>query len=132
MRARDAYTSLRHRADFSRIHARGRKKGDALLQVRVLPRSTSTDPGLCPLRLGLIVTKRFGSAVERNRFKRIVRAAIRVLSQEIRPGIDLLILPREAHGVKMTDVLASLRRLLGELGVLQVSPSAPNNEGEKP
>jgi ribonuclease P protein component len=118
MRERAVYTSLRRRADFSRAHSRGRRKGDALLQVRVLSRPSS-DPDEPPVRLGIIVSKKFGSAVERNRFKRIVRSAIRALGPELTPGWDILVLPREAHEAKMPDILASLRRLLGELGVLR-------------
>lgn len=128
MRERALYTSLRRRAEFSRVHARGRRKGDALLQVRVLTRPAA-ETVQSPIRLGIIVSKKFGSAVERNRFKRLVRAAIRTLGPELTPGWDILVLPREAHGVSMTDVLAAMRRLLGALGVLHEAP-APPADGE--
>jgi ribonuclease P protein component len=69
--------------------------------------------------LGIIVSKKFGGAVARNRFKRIVRAALRALSPEMSAGWDLLVLPREAHSATMPEVLASFRQLLGALGLLQ-------------
>lgn len=99
------------------------------MQVRVLPRpsSASMEP---PIRLGLIVSKKFGSAVERNRFKRIIRAAIRNLASEIIAPFDLLVLPRDtAHGAKMQDALSSLRGLLGDLGVITKVPSSAD-EGD--
>lgn len=129
MRTRVNYTSLRRRAEFARVHTRGRRKGDALLQVRVLPRPASVTV-TSPVRLGIIVSKKFGSAVERNRFKRVVRAAMRALAPELQPGWDILVLPRQAHGVKMADILASLRHLFGELGVLR-EISEPSTEGEE-
>jgi len=128
MQARASYTSLRRRADFSRVHVQGQRKGDALLQVRVLPRPASVTV-ISPIRLGIIVSKKFGSAVERNRFKRIIRAAIHALGPELLPDWDVLVLPREAHGVKMSGVYASLRRLLDALGVLRKTPN-PIIEGE--
>lgn len=119
MRARVCYTSLRRRAEFSRVHRQGRRKGDALLQVRVLPYpAVGAEPR--PVRLGIIVSKKFGSAVARNRFKRLVRAALRTLAPELCRGWDVLVLPREAQGVGMQDVLASLRQLLGALGLTKV------------
>jgi ribonuclease P protein component len=121
MRARAVYTSLRRRAEFSRVHQQGRRKGDALLQVRVLP-----SPPACAhegrVRLGIIVSKKFGGAVARNRFKRIVRAALCTLGPALHPGWDILVLPREgAAGANSGDVAASLRTLLGILGVLDTT-----------
>jgi ribonuclease P protein component len=69
--------------------------------------------------LGIIVSKKYGSAVARNRFKRLVRAALRTLAPELTPGWDVLVLPREAKGVTMPDVLASFRQLLDKLGLLK-------------
>ena len=116
MYGRTVYTSLRRRADFQRLHAQGRRKGDTVLQVRALP-TPSQVPLASPLRLGILVSKKYGSAVERNRFKRIVRAALRSLREACVPGWDILILPREARGVKMPEIRDALRRLLSALGV---------------
>lgn len=127
MRQHDIFMPLRRRADFTRVHARGPRKGDALVQVRVLPHPASISVS-APVRLGIIVSKKFGSAVERNRFKRLVRAVMRELGPELRSGWDILVLPREAHGINMPAMLASFRHLLLALGVLQ-APTAPGEEG---
>lgn len=117
MRTRACYTPLRRQADFRRVHAQGRRKGDARLQVRALHLPTA-ERGAAPIRLGILVGKKYGSAVERNRFKRLVRAAICALGTELAPGWDVLVLPRAVHQAHMPEVRDSLRNLLGELGVL--------------
>jgi len=122
------YTSLRRRGDFQRIHARGLRKGDLLLQVRVLPTPPQI-PRTASIRLGLLASKKYGSAVMRNRFKRIVRAAVWELREELQLGWDILVLPRATHEAKMPEVRESLRRLLGELGVTRrAAAPQPNNE----
>jgi ribonuclease P protein component len=47
-------------------------------------------------RLGITVTKRFGNAPQRNRFKRLVREAFRHHRSELPPGLDLVVRPRSA------------------------------------
>ena len=118
MRTPAVYTPLRRRGDFARIRAQGQRKGNALLQVRACPtpRATVADTAI---RLGVAVQKKYGNAPARNRFKRLVRAALRALQDELTPGWDLVILPRAAHDVKMMDIYVALRQLLGILGVLR-------------
>ncbi len=117
MRMRYLFTSLRKRADFSRVHSQGRRKGDALLQVRALARSGDT---VTTLRLGMVVSKRYGGAVARNRFKRLVRAALREVAPQCEAGWDILVLPRAATGIKVGQMVASLRRILADIGILKM------------
>lgn len=123
MRERAVYTPLRRKRDFGRVHTQGRRKGDARLQVRVATRPAAVqDPA--PVRLGIIVGKKYGSAVARNRFKRLVRAALRTLGPALTPGWDILVLPRnDAHTANMPEILGSLQLLLGILGVIRMEPS---------
>ena len=127
MKARNAYTPLRRRDDFRRLHAQGRRKGDALLQVRVLAATTMTVDA--PFRMGILTTKKYGSAVERNRFRRLVREAIRLLAPELAPGWEFLVLPRDARDAKMPAVLASLRYLLSAAGVPRRDDTVANSGG---
>lgn len=50
--------------------------------------------GLDYNRLGLVISRRLGSAVRRNRFKRLVREAFRLTKSEQPAGWDLLVLPK--------------------------------------
>lgn len=56
-------------------------------------------------RLGITVTKRFGNACQRNRFKRLAREAFRLAQHRLPKGIDLLVKPRsQATKAKMMDI----------------------------
>jgi len=47
-----------------------------------------------PSRVAIIVGKRFGNAVRRNRAKRIFRSLVRQLASDLVPGLALLVFPK--------------------------------------
>ena len=60
-------------------------------------------------RLGIAVSKKIGSAVERNRAKRIIRAAYSQVEQRLLRGYLIVISAREAiNGQKSPDILNEL------------------------
>lgn len=69
-------------------------------------------------RLGITVTKRFGKANERNRFKRIVREAFRQCQMHLPQGLDLNIKPR-TYAKKATS--ANIQQDLLQFGADHVS-----------
>ncbi|HJR45234.1 MAG TPA: ribonuclease P protein component [Actinomycetota bacterium] len=66
-------TSLSTSSDFRRVLAHGRRRDTAAGTVYVAPGPDAAGPA----RLGLIVSRRIGGAVARNRTKRRLRAAFR-------------------------------------------------------
>ncbi len=77
-------------------------------------------------RLGLSVSKKLGTAVARNRAKRIIRAGYDTVKDELRTGFLIVISARTAIGGKSsTEVAKELRRSFSELGMLSFE------EGEK-
>lgn len=60
-------------------------------------------------KLGITVTRRYGQAHQRNRFKRLVREAFRLSYSSLPPGLDIHVKPRSAaEHAKMQDVQADL------------------------
>lgn len=100
--------------DFRRLYARGKSFVHPLLVTYCLKNKTNTR------RYGITVSVKVGGAVTRNRAKRVIREAFRILSSEIPPGWDIIFVARTktAH-VKMPEVLEVMRKQLKKAGVLQ-------------
>ena len=79
-------------------------------------------------RLGLSVSKKIGSAVARNRAKRIIRAAYDPLRPRLKSGFLIVISAREAiNGKKSTDVAWELERAFRSLDML-TAPEGANKQ----
>jgi ribonuclease P protein component len=98
---------VRRRAEYLVIYERGRKIGGRLMTVFLL------ENGGPRARLGIAATRKYGSAVERNRAKRLVREVFR--RHKPAPGLDVVVIPRrEMRGAGIgpvaADYLAALER----------------------
>jgi ribonuclease P protein component len=94
---------LHQPAEFREVKRRGTKFADAFFSLSVLA-NHETYP-----RLGLsIATRTFGSAVARNRIKRLTRESFR-LNQHSLPPVDVTVSAREAaRHASASDLRASL------------------------
>jgi ribonuclease P protein component len=94
---------LHQPAEFREVKRRGKKFADAFFSLSVLANHESHP------RLGLsIATRTFGSAVARNRIKRLTRESFR-LNQYSLPPVDVTVSAREAaRQANSSDLRASL------------------------
>ena len=65
-------------------------------------------------RLGLVVSRRYGPAVARNRWKRVAREAFRTTQQDL-PALDLICLPRGDAAPDFAQMVASLNDLAARI-----------------
>ena len=105
---------LTRRAEFLRTAAKGRKAAATGLVLQALSRE---DQG--PVRLGFTVTKRIGNAVIRNRTRRRLKEAARlVLAAQPVAGVDLVLIGRERTAQRDFGALQDdVRRALAKAGV---------------
>jgi ribonuclease P protein component len=96
-------------AEFDRVFRRRRSQGDGMLLVY------ACENGLAHARLGLVVSRKVGNAVVRNRWKRCLRDAFRLAQHELAPGVDLVVLPRVGAEPTMPRLRQSLCQLTARI-----------------
>jgi ribonuclease P protein component len=105
---------LKRRAEFLRVAAKGRKAPMPGVVLQALARG---DAG--PARIGFTVTRKVGNAVVRNRTRRRLKEAARLLLRE-HPvaGVDLVLVGRDKTRARPFAALQDdLRRALAKAGV---------------
>jgi ribonuclease P protein component len=105
---------LKKRAEFLRAASAGKKAAIGGVVLQALPRADTL-----PARLGFTVTKKVGNAVVRNRTRRRLKEAARLLLAE-RPavGVDLVLIGRNSTRKRNFIALqGDIRRALERTGV---------------
>jgi ribonuclease P protein component len=105
---------LTRRAEFLRAAAKGRKAPMPGVVLQALPRDDQE-----PARLGFTVTRKIGNAVIRNRTRRRLKEAARlVLAEQMVSGVDLVLIGRAAtRGRDFAHLKDDLRRALAKAGL---------------
>jgi ribonuclease P protein component len=99
--------------EFSAIQAQGTTRSSGLMTARFLRTDLETT------RFGLATGRRIGSAVVRNRVRRRLREALRVLRESFQPGWDVLIIARPAIvNADHAALVGTLQRILERGGVV--------------
>jgi ribonuclease P protein component len=118
-----AHKRLRRKSEFDDAYARGRRFGNGFFAVTV---SNNDKHGA---RLGMAVAVRLaGSAVERNRIRRIVRESFR-LHQPALPAVDLVVSARpQARAAPGAALRASLAALWQEVSARCADPKVAGSD----
>lgn len=104
---------LRTSRDIEYVKQHGRRTSTACFNLLVC----KTEAGAS--RVGIIVGKRFGIAVRRNRAKRVFRELTRQVHGELISGHDVLVFPkRDALGLPFEDLKGIWRATLRRQGLL--------------
>jgi ribonuclease P protein component len=100
---------LRSPADFRRVYERRRSVSDGWLIVY------GRENQLSHLRLGLSVSRKMGSAVRRNRLRRLYREAFRLSRSQLPIGLDLVLIPRTSSQPTLAELQQSLVALVKQI-----------------
>lgn len=97
---------VRKRGEFRSAQDRGRRVTTPTFVLLLY----APDEGSAAPRLGVVASRKIGTAVVRNRAKRLVREAFRSTRDLWNPGIDLVVIVRRAlSGMLLDQVVAEWR-----------------------
>ena len=108
---------LRSPRDFQRVRTKGRTWAHPLLVLGTVPNRLQRS------RIGFVVGRAFGSAVQRNRAKRRVREAVRLQMSHIKPGWDIVFIIRAGVAtVDWVELQHAVQSLLMRASLWQSQP----------
>jgi|YNPBryBLVA2012_1023415.scaffolds.fasta_scaffold02758_2 ribonuclease P protein component len=109
-----AQNRLTHRSAFAKVYGKGRSSVTDLIVVYVLPEGNG------PTRVGFSVSGKLGSAVVRNRMKRVLSECTRAILPRIADGFNVVVVARrKAVGASYADVSAALEATFSRIGILK-------------
>ncbi|HUE74755.1 MAG TPA: ribonuclease P protein component [Pirellulaceae bacterium] len=100
---------IRRQADFDRVYKARAYAADDVLVVN------GCANGLDVPRLGLSVSRKVGSAVERNAWKRRIREAFRLARTTLPVGVDLVVRPQKGAACNFEAISRSLPALASRI-----------------
>ncbi|MFM2043525.1 MAG: ribonuclease protein component [Pseudomonadota bacterium] len=124
---------LTRRREFLAVAACRRKQvtPGLILQARGHDDEQHPNPGQAPVRVGYTASKKVGGAVERNRARRRLRAAVaEVLAPHALPGQDYVLVARaetvrRPYADLKADLAQALKRLKAWVGPARPAPESP-------
>ncbi|MCH3973147.1 MAG: ribonuclease P protein component [Oscillospiraceae bacterium] len=108
------YEPIKENRDFRHIYSRGKNLVSPVVVCYTLKNHCGK------VRMGITTSKRIGNAVQRNRSRRVIRAAFWALLPHIRPGHDFIFVARaKTPYVKSTVVKHAMEQQLKKAGLYQ-------------
>jgi ribonuclease P protein component len=104
---------LRVRAEFTQCYTKGRKYHSRYFLLFFLP-----DTAFCPARgprLGIAASRKIGTAVRRNRIKRLMREAFRFEREQFPDNTDVVVVVKRGIDIsqlKLADILKDIRGVM--------------------
>ena len=105
---------LNQSRDFRRLYARGTSAVCSVCAIYYRKNRRAFN------RIGITASTKIGNAVQRNRAKRLLTEAYRLLMPRLRPGYDLILVARRhTVDVKLNAVLNGMTGLLTAAGLVE-------------
>ena len=105
---------LTRNGEFSRAYAKGKAFVHPFLVVYVFKRRHGG------MRLGITTSKKIGGAVQRNRARRVIRAAFAALPVNTEKSVDLVFVARGATTrIKSPELAKAMQKQLAAAGLLR-------------
>lgn len=99
---------LRRHSEVRRVFDHGRSAAVGPVVAYVAARDDEL-----PARYALVVGRRWGDAVRRNRIRRLLRESFRLARPGLPAGFDVLLLPRDPMtGARLTDIRPSVEQAI--------------------
>lgn len=100
---------LRQRKEFDRVFRQRRSTADGLLVMYACRN------GFDHSRVGMVVSRKVGNAVTRNRWKRLIREAFRLNRAGLPASLDIVVIPRRDVEPRLEPLGLSLRKLAARI-----------------
>ncbi len=108
------YLTIKENFRFQRAYKRGKSFVSQTLVTYVVKNNTNN------LQIGITTSKKIGKAVQRNRCRRIIRAAFSELISQMNDGYDIVFVARaKTPYVKSTEILSAMKNHLQQANVLK-------------
>ena len=98
--------TLKNKHDFDRVYKAGERHNGRLVTL-ILSKKTLSN------KLGISIGKKYGTAVERNRAKRVIREAYRGIVGKLTMPAEIIIIPRQSLKMSGTaNVRADIKEII--------------------